>query len=104
MPTVVDRERSAIAHRIVSGTRERPQTIFCPGWHESAECIAFAVAPWGRDSSGYAGLEDFKVTARRGFFLIDQWGIVRGRWFGDTSTVFPSEPILEKAREIAGRR
>ena len=53
----------------------------------------------------YAGLENFKVTAaRRGFFLIDQRGIVRGRWFGDTSTVFPTEPILEKAREIAGRR
>jgi glutaredoxin-dependent peroxiredoxin len=53
----------------------------------------------------YAGLEDFKVTAaRRGFFLIDQRGIVRGRWFGDASTVFPSEAILAKAREIAGRR
>ena len=53
----------------------------------------------------YTGLENLKVTAaRRGFFLIDQRGIVRGRWFGDTVSVFPSEPILEKAREIAGKR
>ena len=53
----------------------------------------------------YTGLENLKVTAaRRGFFLIDQGGIVRGRWFGDTVSVFPSESILEKAREIAGKR
>jgi peroxiredoxin len=53
----------------------------------------------------YAGFEDMKVTvARRGFFLIDRQGIIRGRWFGDTRNVFPSEPILEKARDISGKR
>jgi peroxiredoxin len=61
--------------------------------------------PNSRVVQRYAGLEDFKVTAaRRGLFLIDQRGIVRGRWFGDTTTVFPSESILIKARGIAGKR
>jgi len=51
----------------------------------------------------YTGLEDVAVTAaRRGFFLIDRQGIVRAKWFGDTVSVFPSAPILAKAREIAG--
>jgi peroxiredoxin len=51
-------------------------------------------------SQRYAGFEDMKVTVtRRGFFLVDRQGIIRGRWFGDTQNVFPSEPILEKARE-----
>jgi hypothetical protein len=43
------------------------------------------------------------TAARRGFFLIDQRGIVRGRWFGTTQDVFPSEPILQKARELTGK-
>jgi hypothetical protein len=53
----------------------------------------------------YTGLQDLRVTAaRRAFFLIDQQGVIRGQWFGEALAVFPSEPILDKAREIAGKR
>jgi peroxiredoxin len=44
------------------------------------------------------------TTAQRWFFLIDLQGIVRGQWRGSTNDVFPSEPILKAAREIAGKR
>jgi peroxiredoxin len=38
--------------------------------------------------------------AKRSFFLIDQQGIVRGRWIGEDLDVFPSEMILQAAREM----
>lgn len=44
------------------------------------------------------------IMARRAFFLLDQQGVVRGRWFAEDETVFPSETILQAAREIVGRR
>jgi peroxiredoxin len=44
------------------------------------------------------------TTAQRYFFLIDQQGIVRGKWPGKVDEVFPSEPILKVAREISGKR
>jgi thioredoxin-dependent peroxiredoxin len=52
----------------------------------------------------YGGLNpDWKsTTAVRSFFLIDQQGIIRGKWQGTTTDVFPSEPILKAARELAG--
>ncbi|MBI3325555.1 MAG: redoxin domain-containing protein [Nitrospinae bacterium] len=44
------------------------------------------------------------LLARRSFFLIDSEGIIRGKWFPEKQgDLFPSEPILEKAREIAGK-
>lgn len=54
----------------------------------------------------YGGLNpDFKATAAiRHFFLIDREGIVRGKWQGNTTDVFPTEPILKAAREIAGKQ
>jgi hypothetical protein len=53
----------------------------------------------------YTGLQDLKVAAaRRAFFLIDQQGVIRGQWFGEALAVFPSEPILDKVREITGKR
>ena len=36
------------------------------------------------------------------FFLVDKEGIIRGKWVGEDMAVFPSEPILKAAREIAG--
>ena len=39
---------------------------------------------------------------RRLFFLVDKEGIVRGRWIGEDSGVFPNEPLLKAAEEIAG--
>jgi hypothetical protein len=44
------------------------------------------------------------TTAQRWFFLIDLQGIIRGQWRGSTNEVFPSEPILKAAREIAAKR
>ena len=40
---------------------------------------------------------------RRSFFLVDKEGIVRGRWTGEDSGVFPNEPLLKAAQEIAGK-
>ncbi|HEY7617222.1 MAG TPA: redoxin domain-containing protein [Terriglobales bacterium] len=52
----------------------------------------------------YGVLHTSPVMARRAFFLIDQQGVIRGQWFGEAEAVFPSEPILDKAREITGKR
>jgi hypothetical protein len=38
--------------------------------------------------------------AKRSFFLVDQQGIVRGRWIGEDLVVFPSELILQAVREM----
>jgi peroxiredoxin len=43
------------------------------------------------------------TIAQRWFFLIDKGGIVRGQWRGEMTEVFPSGPILEAARALAGR-
>lgn len=53
----------------------------------------------------YAGLnkEWASTTAQRAFFLIDKDGIIRGRWHGTVNDVFPTAPILEAARAIAGQ-
>lgn len=42
--------------------------------------------------------------AKRSFFLIDKEGIVRGKWLAENSEVFPSEPILKRARELANMK
>jgi peroxiredoxin len=50
-------------------------------------------------------IEPSRLTARRAFFLIDQEGIVRGRWLPEKQAeLFPSEPIIERVREITGNR
>jgi peroxiredoxin len=43
------------------------------------------------------------TTAQRWFFLIDKGGVVQGQWRGTAADVFPSEPILKRARELRGR-
>ena len=43
------------------------------------------------------------TTAVRAFFLIDKQGVVRGEWRGTVKDIFPTEPILKKAREITGK-
>lgn len=43
------------------------------------------------------------TAARRAFFLVDQQGIVRGKWLVENNAFFPSEGMLEVAREITGR-
>ncbi len=42
-----------------------------------------------------------EITARRSFFLVDQQGIVRGKWLPDEALVFPSETMLEAVRALA---
>jgi hypothetical protein len=39
-------------------------------------------------------------VAKRSFFLVDENGIVRGKWIGEDLTVLSSELILKAAREI----
>jgi glutaredoxin-dependent peroxiredoxin len=42
-------------------------------------------------------------VAKRAFFLIDQQGIVRGRWIGGDVDVFPSAMFLQAARETTNK-
>jgi hypothetical protein len=44
------------------------------------------------------------TAARRAFFLVDQQGIVRGKWLIANNAVFPSEDILKGAREMTGKQ
>jgi len=44
------------------------------------------------------------TAARRAFFLVDQQGIVRGKWLIANNAVFPSEDILKVAREMTGKQ
>lgn len=54
----------------------------------------------------YGGLNPTwkSTTAVRSFFLIDRQGIVRGKWQGNTTDVFPTDPILKAARDLAAKR
>jgi hypothetical protein len=49
----------------------------------------------------YPGLEGLSTT--RSFFLVDQQGIVRGRWIGEDLAVFSTEVLLKAAQEIVGK-
>jgi peroxiredoxin len=51
----------------------------------------------------YDRLAPNQVHAQRAFFLVDQQGIIRGRWLVKGSEVFSSDPILKAAQEIAGK-
>jgi hypothetical protein len=37
----------------------------------------------------------------RSFFLVDQRGIVRGKWIGEDLAVFPNDVLLKAAQEVA---
>ena len=39
--------------------------------------------------------------AGRAFFLVDQRGIVRGKWIGEDLAVFPTDVLLKAAQEVA---
>jgi peroxiredoxin len=49
----------------------------------------------------YGALHSSRIFAERAFFLIDKEGIVCGKWHGEPHDIFPAEPILEAARELA---
>ena len=44
------------------------------------------------------------TAARRAFFLVDQQGIVRGKWLVENKAIFPSEEMLQAAREMARKQ
>jgi alkyl hydroperoxide reductase subunit AhpC len=44
------------------------------------------------------------TAARRAFFLVDQQGIVRGKWLIANNAIFPSEDILKVARAMTGKQ
>jgi cytochrome c biogenesis protein CcmG/thiol:disulfide interchange protein DsbE len=44
------------------------------------------------------------TTAQRAFFLVDKEGIIRARWHGTVTDVFPTGPILEAARAVTAGR
>jgi hypothetical protein len=46
----------------------------------------------------YPGTEG--LWAGRSFFLVDQRGIVRGKWIGEDSAVFPNDGLLKAAQEV----
>ena len=37
----------------------------------------------------------------RAFFLVDQRGIVRGKWIGEDLAVFPNDVLLKAAQDVA---
>ena len=41
--------------------------------------------------------------AGRAFFLVDQRGIVRGKWIGEDLGVFPNDVLLKAAQEVAAK-
>lgn len=51
----------------------------------------------------YGVLHPTGVIAQRSFFLVDKQGRVRGKWLARLDEVFPTDPILKAAREIAGK-
>ena len=49
----------------------------------------------------YGVLDHSQVSgSRRAFFLVDQQGIVRGQWWGESFDVFPTEDILQAAQAM----
>jgi len=42
------------------------------------------------------------LIAKRVFFLVDQQGIVRGKWIGEDLEVFPSDILLKTAQQLTG--
>ena len=51
----------------------------------------------------YDRLSPSQTYAQRAFFLVDQQGVLRGRWPARGDEVFSSDPILKVAQELAGK-
>ena len=66
----------------------------------AVSCVA-ATPGCATQKIDYPGLEG--RIAKRSFFLIDQQGIVRGKWIGEDLTVFSTEVFLKAAQEVAGK-
>jgi peroxiredoxin len=44
------------------------------------------------------------TIAKRHYFLVDEQGIVRGKWAGEDLEVFPSEVLLQAVRDLVAQR
>jgi len=51
----------------------------------------------------YGRLSPSGTYPQRAFFLVDQEGIIRGRWPAGDDEVFSNGPILKVAQEITGK-
>jgi len=89
-------------HRIVPWVFHRDGK---PLKHFRRSCPLLSDFPHLNTIKSYAGLNKawLSTTAQRAFFLVDKDGIIRGRWLGTVTDVFPTEPILEAARAIGGK-
>lgn len=54
-------------------------------------------------SQRYGALASSGSYPHRFFFLVDQQGIVQGRWQGEDAGVFSNELLLKAAQEILGK-
>jgi peroxiredoxin len=52
----------------------------------------------------YGVLGPTQVSARRAVFLVDQQGVVRGKWLVENKENFPSEELLTTAQVMAQQR
>ena len=66
----------------------------------ATSCVA-ATPGCATQKIDYPGFEG--RLAKRSFFLVDKDGIVRGKWIGEDSGVFPNEPLLKAAGGIVGK-
>lgn len=44
------------------------------------------------------------MISKRSFFLVDEQGVVRGKWLGEDMDTFPNEELLEAARQLVAKR
>jgi peroxiredoxin len=54
-------------------------------------------------TKAYDRLSPNQTSAERAFFLVDQQGVIRGRWTAGDDEVFSNEPILKAAQEVMGK-
>ena len=54
-------------------------------------------------TKAYGRLSPSGTYPQRAFFLVDQEGIIRGRWPAGDDEVFSNGPILKVAQEITGK-
>ena len=57
----------------------------------------------GRQALRSSTLAMRAAGAGQAFFLVDQRGIVRGKWIGEDLAVFPNDVLLKAAQEVAAK-
>ena|SRR5215510_8909564 len=54
-------------------------------------------------TKAYDRFSPSQIYPQRAFFLVDQQGIIRGRWLAGDDEVFSNEPLLKAAQELTGK-